>query len=152
MTTIFSIQDHAHCAEFVGAWVHLRMALWPDATEQEHRAEIAEQLAEPSRYGAFVVMRAGQPAGLAEVALRRDYVNGTDTSPVAFLEGIYVTASHRRTGVARILLDAVREWARSHRCAELASDTGLDNIVSQAAHQALGFTETERVVFYRMLL
>jgi aminoglycoside 6'-N-acetyltransferase I len=152
MTPIFNTREHAHCAEFVEAWVELRLALWPDATEQEHRAEIAAQLAEPSRYGAFVVMMAGQSAGLAEVALRRDYVNGTDTSPVAFLEGIYVTASHRRTGVARMLLDAVRGWARLHRCTELASDTALDNIVSQAAHQALGFTETERVVFYRMLL
>lgn len=152
MNAIFDIHEHASRAELIDAWLHLRMALWPGATEQEHRAEIMEQLSAPSRYGAYVVMRSGHPVGLAEVALRQDYVNGTDTSPVAFLEGIYVTAAQRRTGVARMLLDAVRDWARSHGCTELASDTALDNIVSQAAHEALGFTETERVVYYRMSL
>lgn len=95
-------------------------------------------------------MNAKQPAGLAEVALRFDYVNGTTTSPVAFLEGIYVTPLHRRSGVARELLFSVRAWARTRGCTELSSDTALDNCVSQAAHVALGFEETERVVFYRM--
>ena len=69
---------------------------------------MAGQLAEPGRFGPFIATAAdGMPLGLAEVALRTDYVNGTDSSPVAFLEGLYVVPAVRRQGVARGLLQAV---------------------------------------------
>jgi len=69
---------------------------------------------------------------------------------VAFLEGLYVMPEARRQGAARALIDAVRAWARDRGCKELASDTALDNVVSQAAHTRLGFRETERVVYFNM--
>lgn len=150
MKAIINIHDRPNRADLIEAWLQLRTALWPDTAEQEHRAEIAQQLTEPSRYAAYLAMNGSHAIGLAEVALRQDYVNGTDTSPVGFLEGIYVAPAQRHTGVARTLLDAVRAWTRMHGCTELASNTGLDNVGSQAAHEALGFVETERVVFYRM--
>ena len=84
--------------------------------------------------------------------MRHDYVNGTRTSPVAFLEGIYVEPDHRGTGVARMLVMGVEAWGRQQGCSELASDTGIDNVVSQQMHEALGFSETQRVVFFRKLL
>ena len=42
----------------------------------------------------------GRPLGQAEVSVRSDYVNGTETSPVAFLEGPYVIPAAGRSGVA----------------------------------------------------
>ncbi|MEC5398721.1 aminoglycoside 6'-N-acetyltransferase [Uliginosibacterium sp. H1] len=91
--------------------------------------------------------------GLVEAALRHDYVNGTDSSPVVFLEGLYVTPEARRQGVAVELVAAVEEWARKRGCHELASDAALDNLTSHATHHALGFAETERVVvFFRKRL
>jgi len=92
---------------------------------------------------------AGKPVGLAEAAMRTDYVNGTAASPVAFLEGIYVLPDARRQGVAAALVDAVCRWARECGCRELASDALLENERSHAVHRALGFEETERVVFFR---
>ncbi|WP_434631765.1 aminoglycoside 6'-N-acetyltransferase [Chromobacterium sp. CV08] len=134
-------------------WLALRAALWPHCPRQRHQREIAAQLADPGRYAAFLTVDAQTVAiGLVELSLRGDYVNGTATSPVAFVEGLYVAAEHRRAGAGALLLDAARTWARGRGCAELASDTGLDNLVSQRAHLALGFEETERVVFYRMAL
>ena len=38
-----------------------------------------------------------------------DYVNGCTTSPVGFLEGLYVAAAARRQGVARALCDAAED-------------------------------------------
>ena len=58
----------------------------------------------------------------------------------------------RRKGVARALVDAVASWGRSKSCAEFASDALLDNVESHRMHQALGFEETERVVYFRKLL
>lgn len=37
-------------------------------------------------------------------------------------------------------------------CGELASDAPLENAASHAMHHALGFVETERVVFFKKAL
>jgi aminoglycoside 6'-N-acetyltransferase I len=93
-------------------WLALRGALWPGSSKDEHLAEMRQLLAQPERFAQFVVYgKAWEPAGFVEAAIRNDYVNGTKTKPVAFLEGIYVASGHRRQGVARTLLAAVAEWA-----------------------------------------
>ena len=135
------------------AWFALRRAMFPDCPDAEHRQEMAAFCAQPRRYAQFV---AEQPDGVAlgfvEVALRSDYVNGTSTSPVAFLEALFVVPSARRRGVARALVTRARAWARERGCAELASDAPLENTASHAMHRALGFEETERVVYFRQSL
>lgn len=134
-------------------WLMLRHALWPEATVAEHEQEMADQVADPGRYGQFIALADdGRPLGLAEVSVRSDYVNGTESSPVAFLEGLYVVPAARRRGVARALLQAVKEWARVHDCRELASDTRVGNRLGQSVHRGLGFTETERVVYFNLVL
>jgi len=130
-------------------WLALREALWPQGARPEHRAEMAGFLAEPSRFAQFVAYgERGVPLGFVEACVRRDHVNGTATSPVAFLEALYVVPQHRRRGVASRLVDAVAQWARARGCTELASDAALDNQVGHRVHEALGFRETERVVFF----
>lgn len=134
-------------------WLVMRQALWPEGTQAEHIEEMISLLEDSKRYGQFIVLgKHGEPAGFIEAALRYDYVNGTETSPVAFIEGIYVKPDFRSQGLARQLIDAVIGWARERGCAELASDTGLDNLASQNVHKALGFVETERVVYFRKCL
>jgi aminoglycoside 6'-N-acetyltransferase I len=128
----------------------MREALWPGASREEHIAEMSSFLESPARYAQFIAYTAaGQPCGFAEASVRSDYVNGTHSSPVAFLEGLYVTPQHRRYGVARELVAAVAQWAQSAGYGELASDALLNNELSHAVHRALGFVETERVVFFR---
>lgn len=88
----------------------------------------------------------------AEVTMRHDHVNGCDTSPVAFLEGIYVSPDLRGRSIGRSLLASVRSWAQERGCSELASDADLRNVASHAFHKAAGFEETARVVYFRKLL
>jgi len=134
-------------------WLALRQALWPDSSAQEHLEEIAGLLDDPQRYINLLAYTAdGRPAGLAEASLRHDYVNGTEHSPVVFLEGLYVSAEQRRQGIAERLIEAVAQWGRDRGCVEMASDTGLENLLSQTVHKALGFEETERVVYFRKTL
>ncbi len=135
-------------AEDVADWLALRNALWPHAAA-ESPDEIAALLADANQ-AAFVARDdGGRPVGFAEAAIRRDYVNGCETSPVGFLEGIYVVENARRQGVARQLVAAVAAWSRDHGCLELASDAAIDNDTSHLMHEALGFSETQRVVFFR---
>ena len=139
----------ATAADLAG-WAALRQALWPHHGLDAHAAEIAQMLDAPSDLANFIARTAdGAVVGLAEAALRHDYVNGCKTSPVAFLEGIYVVPAHRRSGAARRLIAAVEDWARACGCSEFASDAALDNIDSHRMHAALGFEETQRVVYFR---
>ena len=88
----------------------------------------------------------------AEAALRHDHVNGCDTSPVAFLEGIFVRPNIQGAGIGRLLLTSIQSWARERGCSELASDAHIGNLASHAFHRAAGFEETDRVVYFRKLL
>jgi aminoglycoside 6'-N-acetyltransferase I len=134
-------------------WLKLRQQLWPDCPAEEHTREIDAQLAEPARYAAWLARDMdGEPQGFVEVAIRRDHVNGTDSSPVLFLEGLYVAPAARRQGLARELVAMAAAWGAGHRCVEFASDTPQANAASRAAHLALGFEETEQVVYFRKLL
>jgi len=132
-------------------WAAMRIALWPDEDAALLRSEAERMAADPDRDVRNLICRdaGGEPMGFAEAALRRDYVNGCETSPVAFLEGIYVAPEHRKRGVAAALVTEVAAWARSRGCSEFASDALLDNRASHAFHAAIGFEETERVVYFR---
>lgn len=137
----------------VAALAELRAALWPDDDAAAHRREALAALERPDDMAAFLALDVdGAAIGFAEASLRHDYVNGTDRSPVGFLEGLYVVPAARRAGAGRALVEAVERWTRERGCAELASDAALGNTASHAAHAAYGFEETERVVYFRKFL
>ncbi len=75
-----------------------------------------------------------------------------ETSPVAYLEGWWVDADVRGQGIGAALIFAAEAWARARGYSEFASDTTLDNTLSQVAHERLGFVEVERAVLYRKAL
>ena len=133
------------------SWLALRSALWPDVAEADQLSGMADALAR-GHYVRLAVTADGSAVGFVEASKRADYVNGTNSSPVAFLEGLYVAKSCRRHGVARALVESVVTWALAEGCSELASDSLLDNTAGHAAHHALGFEETERVVYFRRAL
>lgn len=125
-------------------WRRMRTALWPDQTE----GDMHEWLARPDATVVVAEREAGGLCGFAEVGTRM-YADGCLTSPVAYLEGWWVDADQRGRGVGRALVRAAESWARSRGHRELGSDTLLDNVDSQRAHERLGFTEVERVVLFR---
>lgn len=135
----------------------LREALWPKTPAAEHARELEPILAgnTPGEMPLinFVAEAAdGRLAGFAEVDLR-SHADGCDpVRPVGYLEGWYVAKEYRRTGLGRRLLSAAEDWARSNGCVEMASDTWLDNDVSQRSHEALGFEVVDRCVHYRKAL
>jgi aminoglycoside 6'-N-acetyltransferase I len=129
-------------------WLPLRVALWPDSAPDNDRDK-QTILSAPERYLVLIFTGESDNAlGFAEASIRADYVNGTSTSPVAFLEGLYVRPASRGQGIARQLVVGVQRWAEEMGCTELASDALLDNQGSHAMHEALGFVETERVVYF----
>jgi len=133
------------------AWLRMRYDLWPEDTEEEHRAEIERyfrgQLREPLAV-LLAVDAAGEPLGFVELSIRA-YAEDCMTDRVAYLEGWYVVPAARRQGVGRALVAAALDWGRAQGCTEFASDALLDNDVSAAAHRALGFEETVQLRCFR---
>lgn len=114
-------------------------------------AELAPEFAAltaSSEAACFLALDGDTAIGFAQCQLRHDYVEGCETSPVGFLEGIYVDAACRRSGVARLLLHACEDWARSVGCTEFASDCEIDNHDSLAWHLKAGFEEVNRTIWF----
>jgi aminoglycoside 6'-N-acetyltransferase I len=141
-------------AAYLDDWAEMRAALWPELSVESHLSDIARLfLGSSPRCVAFIALaEAGAPVGFAEASLRHDFVNGCETSPVLFLEGIYVQPAARDKGAGTSLCEAVAAWGRLKGCSEFASDAYIDDAASHAFHRALGFQEAERVVYFRKLL
>jgi aminoglycoside 6'-N-acetyltransferase I len=141
-------------ADDAAAWVKMRAALWPSESAAWHENDVRNYLAHacPTAVAFLAFADSGRAIGFAEATIRSDHVNGTEASPVGFLEGWYVEPASRVRGVGRALVGAVEQWVSRHGCTELASDTWLDRVESQNAHVGCGFEETERVVYFRKRL
>ena len=125
----------------------LALLLWPDNEPEALSAELAALLERPDA-ALFLCEADGQAVGYAQCQLRRDYVEGCETSPVGYLEGVYVEAAHRREGVASALVGACQDWARAQGCREFASDCELDNTDSLRFHLGIGFEEAGRIICF----
>lgn len=126
----------------------LALLLWPAHTLEELTREMSALIASPEA-AVFLAMAEGKSLGFAQCQLRHDYVEGTGgDAPVGYLEGIYVEESHRRQGVARALLAACENWAKTQGCREFASDCELDNDQSLHFHLGAGFREVNRVICF----
>jgi aminoglycoside 6'-N-acetyltransferase I len=110
-------------------------------------AEYGVSMANPE--AAFFLAYAGEtPIGFAQCQLQHDYVEGTESSPVGYLEGIYVADEYRKQGVARELLSACESWAKAKGCTEFASDCEVDNTHSLRFHLNVGFEEANRIICF----
>lgn len=78
----------------------------------------------------------------------RNYVEGAPNLRAAYIEDLWVEPEHRRSGVAKLLLNAVESWARDEGMIWLGSDTPPDNFESQKWHLAVGFNVVERLVVF----
>jgi aminoglycoside 6'-N-acetyltransferase I len=134
-------------------------ALWPKFSAEKHTRELslilrgkaASVLTMPLTI--FVAeVNDGTLVGFLEVDLRSHADGCNPSQPVGYIEGWYVGEDHRHRGVGKKLLASAEDWARGHRCVEMASDAIIDNVLSQRAHEALGYEVVDRCVHYRKRL
>lgn len=125
----------------------LAIQMWEDNTVEDLAEEFAE-MTENDETVIFLLAEDDQPIGFAQCQLRHDYVEGTDSSPVGYLEGIYVAQKYRKKGFAKQLLDRCEAWAKEKGCVEFASDCELNNDISLAFHLKMGFAEANRIICF----
>jgi len=138
------------------ALIKLRAELWPAARNYDHQASVEALLSgaplSTMPLEIFVADREGTLLGFIEVGLR-SHADGCDgTQPVGYVEGWYVGAEYRKLNIGRALFEAAENWARGQGCMEMASDTWLDSLPAQKAHESLGFEIVDRCVHYRKSL
>lgn len=130
---------------------NLAVQMWDENSVSELIAEFSEMISK-GKSQFFLKYENDIPIGFAQCQLRYDYVEGTKTSPVGYLEGIYIKDGYRRKGYAKELLTECESWARSNGCREFASDCEIDNTASLHFHKAMNFTEANRIICFMKTL
>ena len=125
----------------------LAQQLWPHHEAAQLQEEF-EPLLEDANAAVFLAYSDSVPAGFAQCQLRNDYVEGTSSTPVGYLEGIFVVPAYQKQGIARALLAACENWARMRGCSEFASDCELTNSDSLLFHLNVGFEEANRIICF----
>ena len=126
----------------------MAVQMWDSHTVDELEAEFAETLND-KQSAFFIKYINGLPVGFAQCGLRTDYVEGTESSPVGYLEGIFVKEEYRKNGYAKELLFSCEIWAKEIGCREFASDCEADNMDSFKFHMAMGFDEANRIICFK---
>src|SRR5690625_5169476 len=108
-----------------------------------------KQLISRSDSKVFLVYQDNEAIGFAQCQLRYDYVEGTSSSPVGYLDGIFVKEVFRKQGFAKQLVDTCERWAKNKGCREFASDCELENEESLSVHLKMGFSEVNRIICFK---
>ena len=99
----------------------------------------------------FISGADGEIIGLVELSARNT-VDGCLTSPVAYLNGLYIMPEHRGLGQGTAVMHLILDWAAKRGYRELATDAELVNVRAQNFYKKLGFEEVDRVVSYKIKL
>jgi aminoglycoside 6'-N-acetyltransferase I len=131
-----------------GTWLDLALKLWP----YEDRALLERfyhERFDSDRYRTiFCQTDEGKSIAFADLSIRQEYVEGSDTSPVGYVEGLYVEPEYRKQGIASELVRMGETWSRERGCSEYGSDTELSNVDSQNFHERYGFEKAETIVHF----
>jgi aminoglycoside 6'-N-acetyltransferase I len=133
------------------ALAKMAIKMWSEHSLDELAKEFEDTI-DCEESAIFMLMVDNQAVGFAQCQLRHDYVEGTDTSPVGYLEGIFLEQEFRHRGHAKKLLAQCEEWAKNKGCTEFASDCESDNDESLKFHINMGFTEVNRIICFKKQL
>ena len=125
----------------------LAVLLWDDNSVDALADEFSEILSKDDAQ-IFLKYEDDIPICFAQCQLRYDYVEGTETTPVGYLEGIFIMESYRNRGYAKELLNKCEMWAKDKGCKEFASDCEINNDISFQFHKAMNFTEANRIICF----
>ncbi len=137
-------------AKDLDSWVELRVRLWLHHSLEKSRAECLK-IIDSERENCFISYPTSEERegnGFIEVSTR-DYSDGCESSPVGYIEGVFVSEKSRMEGLGKELVEKSYEWFLSKGCSEVGSDALIENEYSISFHKHIGFEEVERHVVFR---
>lgn len=129
-------------------WKEMRKAVFSELDDAYHDEEMEKIISSNEWYCYFLKDKNNTILGLVELS-SRNIVDGCLSSPVAYLEGLYLKPAYQGKGNGREVIAMILEWCRDRGFSELATDTEITNTNAQNFYQAVGFQETYRVVEFR---
>jgi len=126
-------------------WKRMRKILYSTLSEEYHNIEILKIHEHSGWFCRFVVDDSQQIIGLVELS-SRNIVDGCLSSPVAYLEGLYLNEIYRHKGYGKELMNNILHWCKENGFQELATDTELSNTQAQDFYKNMGFEEVDRIV------
>ncbi len=130
-------------------WSVMRQDLWEEHDDAKDRADFKRYKVRQREGTAITflgVTEDGRYVGFLDAELRTDYVEGATSSPIWYIEGIYVGPEERGSGVGSQLVQTLETHARAQGYSEIASDCELTDGGSEAFHKAVGFQEAIRSI------
>lgn len=121
--------------------------LWPNNCFDDLKLEFLDIINDINNV-ILICIENNKTIAFAQMQLRHDYVEGTETSPVAYLEGIFVEEEYRGKGIGRSLINSLEDYLINHNIKEFASDCELNNIDSYNFHLKMGFIEANRIICF----
>lgn len=134
-------------AETIDELAQMAAALWPDAVQEEHKEHYLGQLGREDAT-VFLLRQHNTYLGFIELSSRHDYVEGAESLPVAYVEGLFIREGYRKEGRGKLLLDTAADWARGKGYSQLCSDCEWENDDSIQFHLRSGFKEVSRIVCF----
>ena len=131
----------------LAALTSLALELWPDCSFDEEFKNYQRILA-VEKETCFLIKKDSHYIGFIQLSLRSDHVEGTNSPPVAYIEGLYVKPEFQKLGIGKKLVDRGEDWGREKGCTDYASDTELTNQNSIDFHKSVGFAEVNRIVCF----
>lgn len=125
----------------------LALKLWPDNDFDELKEEFQAALGHEEEV-AFLYFVEDTAIGFIQLSIRHDYVEGSESSPVGYIEGIYVEEAYRKQKIAQRLVNQGEAWVKAHECKEMGSDCELENLLSIDFHKGISYEEANRVVCF----
>jgi len=118
--------------------------LWPTSSEEELEKSFQNTFEDPNKVTIVCQSKTSELAGFSILSIRSDQVEGATSSPVGYLEGIFVYPGYRKQEVGRHLLEIGENWCRDQGCTQMGSDTSITNTDSTEFHLHVGFKVTEK--------
>ncbi len=122
--------------------------LWKDNYSESEMRSFFNEAMNSDKYKVLLFLIDNKPAAFIFLSIRTDYVEGSNSSPTGYLEGIYVKPEFRKSGIAGKLLSEGEKWIKEKGCRQIGSDAYLDNKVSFDFHVSLGFKEAGKLITF----
>lgn len=104
---------------------------------------LAAYLSEPNHF-MVLAFEDGTVVGQCAAVLHRH----PDKPIELYIDEVGTASTHRRQGVARLMLDVMFAWGRELGCSEAWLGTELDNIAARGLYDQRSPTEAEAMMFY----
>ncbi len=125
----------------------LMLTLWPKCNFEEE-LDNCKRILSTEKETCFLMKNQEKYIAFVQLSIRSEYVDGATTSPILYIEGLYVQPEFRRSGIGKKLITAGEAWGNERGCLQCASDTELHNQNSIRFHKKIGFKEVNRVVTF----